>query len=333
MSRLASVMPLPAALLAARDRVVTSARSPRREGYPVIAFRDLSCHPALEGAAPSRLKEAAEEQLDAIRGLIDVGNCALKETDLSYTANFRGWRESRGRASRAHFPAECEAVSGGAHKSRGSGIWFLSPLKIAGLMCIGRTSVVKLDAAWGRLHPMTIRDRVGDEVLRIARLLRAVLELSKVSEREVERQLEMGGGTLNRLFTGRIELKVGHLLAILDVIDMRPERFFQLAAVLRETVSDSGESLGRQVLDALEKLAPMSPASERQVAALEAMPDDELDRRISEALLRLGIQPVSAVKRSPARRQRKKPAPRPPRTASKPPRKPPRKPASTRRRS
>src|ERR1700730_15117159 len=101
-----------------------------------------------------------------------------------------------------------------------------------------------------------------EEARRYAQLLRQVVELSGVSERAVERRLALGGGTLSRIFGGRIELKLSHLLAILEVVDIKPERFFQLAAVVLEGAAE--ESLGRQGLAALERLPgpgpPLPPA-------------------------------------------------------------------------
>src|ERR1700730_4891296 len=92
-----------------------------------------------------------------------------------------------------------------------------------------------------------------EEARRYAQLLRQVVELSGVSERAVERRLALGGGTLSRIFGGRIELTLSHPLAILEVGDIKPERFFQLAAVVLEGAAE--ESLGRQVLAALDRLA------------------------------------------------------------------------------
>jgi transcriptional regulator with XRE-family HTH domain len=149
-----------------------------------------------------------------------------------------------------------------------------------------------------------------DDARQYARLLRQVVELSGISEREVERRLELGGGTLSRIFSGRIELKLSHLLAILEVLEMKPERFFQLAAVVLE--SGSAESLGRQVLSILARLTaegqPPGPAAAlfsepapepapgpaltdpKLVVEAAHLDDEELDRRIEAALARLGIK-------------------------------------------
>jgi transcriptional regulator with XRE-family HTH domain len=172
-----------------------------------------------------------------------------------------------------------------------------------------------------------------DEARRYAQLLRQVLELSGVSEREVERRLALGGGTLSRIFGGRIELKLSHLLAILAVAGVKPERFFQLAAVVLEGAAE--ESLGRQVLAALDRLAGpgVAPAgggvaAGEPAAALGLLADDEIDRRIDAALARLGIGPGrTAAAPRPSRAPRAVPPPSAvpkPRTAGAQPPRPPR---------
>jgi hypothetical protein len=134
-----------------------------------------------------------------------------------------------------------------------------------------------------------------EEVNRYAKLLQAVVQLSRLSEREVERRLGLGGGTLNRIFTGRIELKLFHVLAILEAAAMRPEQFFQLASVLRRTVGDSPDNLGRQVIEALGRLAsrvgPPSEGGEGGAGHDAAAADKDLDRRVAASLRRLGFSP------------------------------------------
>ena len=59
---------------------------------------------------------------------------------------------------------------------------------------------------------------VDDEIRRYAKVLEAVVKLSELSTRELERRLDLGGGTLNRIFTGKIDLKLRHVLLVLEVI-------------------------------------------------------------------------------------------------------------------
>jgi transcriptional regulator with XRE-family HTH domain len=68
-----------------------------------------------------------------------------------------------------------------------------------------------------------------EEVLRFARLLELVVRVSRMSTRELERRLEMSTGTLNRIFSGKIELKLRHILDIHEILELPPEEFFKMA--------------------------------------------------------------------------------------------------------
>ncbi len=67
---------------------------------------------------------------------------------------------------------------------------------------------------------------VDAEIRRLSRHLEALLRMRKVPIRALERQLGFGGGTMNRIFSGKIELKVRHVLLILETLDIEPARFF-----------------------------------------------------------------------------------------------------------
>jgi len=49
---------------------------------------------------------------------------------------------------------------------------------------------------------------INEEVRRVARLLESVVKLSKVPVRELERRVQYGAGTLNRLFALRIRVRM-----------------------------------------------------------------------------------------------------------------------------
>src|ERR1700716_2605167 len=84
----------------------------------------------------------------------------------------------------------------------------------------------------GRCGPCsTLDDMLDEEIRRYAKVLEAVVKLSDFSTRELERRLGLGGGTLNRIFAGKIDLKLRHILLVLEVVGMKPERFFQIACV------------------------------------------------------------------------------------------------------
>jgi hypothetical protein len=76
-----------------------------------------------------------------------------------------------------------------------------------------------------------LSEQVESEVGRMRESLFHLIEFSGMSRREVERRLcERGCGTdLGRLLSGRLDLKMQHVLAICRVIDLAPPEFFQIA--------------------------------------------------------------------------------------------------------
>lgn len=102
-----------------------------------------------------------------------------------------------------------------------------------------------------------------DEVLRLTNLLSAAVKFSNITQREVERKLELSSGSLSRLFSGGIELKIKHILDICEVIGFPPARFFHAAYPQRE--EESGEAWRLQRL-----LEQLHPAKEEKQAAAPA---------------------------------------------------------------
>lgn len=125
------------------------------------------------------------------------------------------------------------------------------------------------------------------EVQRIVRLLEAAFRVSKVPLRAFERKIGMGSGTLSRIFRGEIELKLRHVFDVLSGLGIPAEEFFALA--YRKTTS-RGEDLARDVMTLLEDHLP-SPAAEEPAEEPPGISEDELDRRIQEALRKYGVIP------------------------------------------
>src|SRR6202023_3506472 len=127
---------------------------------------------------------------------------------------------------------------------------------------------------------------VDEEIRRAAKVLEAVVKLSDFSTRELERRLDLGGGTLNRIFTGKIDLKLRHILLVLEVVGMKPERFFQLACARPAAGDEAGSALAAEILESFQRFGysigrPPAPLADRQLS------DEELDRRIEAALGRV----------------------------------------------
>ena len=82
------------------------------------------------------------------------------------------------------------------------------------------------------LPGMDNADQAGpadQEVVRLRELLRNAIRLSGVTNRKIERHLGMSQGSLSRLLAGGIELKVKHILEIVEILGLPPGQFFRIA--------------------------------------------------------------------------------------------------------
>ncbi len=68
-----------------------------------------------------------------------------------------------------------------------------------------------------------------EEVGRLTDLLQGYMRFKHRTVRDVERDLDWGRGTLNRIFAGRSELKLRHILEVAATLDLTPEDFFHMA--------------------------------------------------------------------------------------------------------
>lgn len=121
------------------------------------------------------------------------------------------------------------------------------------------------------------------EVARIREMLRHLIELAGLSQREVEKRLfEQGCGTdLGRLLSGRLGLRVRHVLDICRVIELYPQELFHI--VFKERAERS---------PLLERLDALTRESRRRVVrGSEHRPVEreleEINRRLGEIERRL----------------------------------------------
>jgi transcriptional regulator with XRE-family HTH domain len=75
-----------------------------------------------------------------------------------------------------------------------------------------------------------IEPEIEEEVQRYAGLLKQVIRTAGLSVSEVERRLGAGPKALRRIFSGDVDLKLKHILAILRILEVSQEEFFALAA-------------------------------------------------------------------------------------------------------
>lgn len=107
-------------------------------------------------------------------------------------------------------------------------------------------------------------------------MLESLLYMSGSSARQLEEQLSYGAGTIHRLFKGVIELKLRHVLVILETLDIPPSQFFR-EAFFNEEKALEGPVTAARILELL--------------GGSPALSDEDLERRLRKALLRMGFAP------------------------------------------
>lgn len=124
------------------------------------------------------------------------------------------------------------------------------------------------------------------EVERVLQLLKGVLRMLGITSREVERRLGVAPSYLSRVFTGAVEFKLEHIVAVCRVIGLHPAEFFSLAySELPEPSSDAARELWG-TLKEFKVPERLSGASSTTPNHKQAISGEELDERIQLALQR-----------------------------------------------
>lgn len=133
----------------------------------------------------------------------------------------------------------------------------------------------------------------NDEIRRCTKMLESVVRMAGMSARQLEERLDYGAGTVTRLFSGKIELKLRHILLILEEVGIPPSQFF------REAFPDDGDrprsdpEMASRLINLLENHMQKKPPA--RPAVPEGVTDEDLDKRIMEALSRYGIVPNTST--------------------------------------
>jgi hypothetical protein len=124
------------------------------------------------------------------------------------------------------------------------------------------------------------------DVERVRETLSHFIELSGLSRREVEKRLlEEGCGTdLGRLLSGRLDLKLRHILDICRVIGLYPQELFRI--VFKEADQRSPLLQRLDVLTGPNRLSGVARSVEVRPPATDL---EEMNRRLSEILRRLDV--------------------------------------------
>lgn len=120
-----------------------------------------------------------------------------------------------------------------------------------------------------------------EEIGRITEALRTAVRLSGVSHRVIEREMGLSTGYLSRIFGGKVELRVRHVLEVCRVLDMPPDSFFQAVFPRR-----LGPMPGRgKMMGGLRELNP-APYPVDPSTLMEGPPDGDDSRKALRELLR-----------------------------------------------
>lgn len=123
------------------------------------------------------------------------------------------------------------------------------------------------------------------EVTRLTNLLSSAIKFSNWKQRDIEKALGWSSGSMSRLLSGGIELKIKHVLEICGVIGFPPARFFHAAY----PTADEGDPQSARVQRLLEQLHPAldeekEPEPAAPPAAASPTQQTEIERLVFGAL-------------------------------------------------
>src|SRR5580692_5345597 len=118
---------------------------------------------------------------------------------------------------------------------------------------------------------------VEEEVRRYAVLLRKAIRTADLSVSEVERRLGSGPKALRRIFSGHVDLKLKHILALLRILGMSQEELFAIAtrgesAPVDEVDPKSPEDFDRVVEEAVTRVLERRTRDARAISGQRTGP-------------------------------------------------------------
>lgn len=109
-------------------------------------------------------------------------------------------------------------------------------------------------------------EKTEAEVTSITNLLSSAIKFSGWKQRDIEKTLGWSSGSMSRLLSGGIELKIKHILEICSVIGFPPARFFHASYPDAEQGGPDAARLQRL-------LEQLHPIGEPEAAAAPAAPE------------------------------------------------------------
>lgn len=131
-------------------------------------------------------------------------------------------------------------------------------------------------------------------VQRVTKLLKAAVQFLGVSHRQIERSMGLSTGYLSRIFSGKVELRMEHVLGVCAAINLPPAAFFEAAFPAREFDRDT-----TRLVAALRELMPESEGAARDTFTSDRARERSASRaRIVSEILELVLKNLD--KQNPA---------------------------------
>lgn len=117
---------------------------------------------------------------------------------------------------------------------------------------------------------------------KVVSTLKTTMRIAGVTNREVERTLNLSGGYLTRLLSGAIDVRLSHIFNILDIIGLNPaEFFFLVCGPLPEPPTETMQKIRSLV----PQVAPPAPPVVQEVAP--RVDPEELKRQLADAIAKV----------------------------------------------
>jgi hypothetical protein len=123
------------------------------------------------------------------------------------------------------------------------------------------------------------------EVRHYAGVLRQAIRAAGLSVTEVERRLGVGPKSLRRVFGGQVDLKFKHVVAVLRIIGMSHEEFFEIA--LRQRRRRRRRSPAGEFLAAFRGGADFQGEFVPVANDMVELSEEEFDRQVAKAVERV----------------------------------------------
>ncbi len=134
------------------------------------------------------------------------------------------------------------------------------------------------------------------DVVRVTQMLKAAVRFTGVTHRKIESEMRLSTGYLSRILSGKVELRIQHVLRVCRAIGLPPSAFFEAAYPSRELDPETARLVAalQELLPAEEedaprarprKAGPLRPPPPRKTGKAAPRAATSQLRRLLEAVL------------------------------------------------